>query len=535
MKSRIEILSIALYLLALTPAFSQLDSSNLPILVIETRKVIVDNPKVRGTIKVFSDHPSGYNKTSHTPTFVHDIGIEYRGQTSQEIYPKKGFGFEFRNKDHQRVKQPLLGMPTETDWVIHSPYGDKTLIRNALAYDLARDIFDYSPRQQFCELIVNDDYYGVVLLTERLQIDPGRIDIERPRGPEDLYGGYIFKFDKGEDEEVVYTSSYIPSPESKVRTKILLHDPLLEELSRIQKRSISQFFSRFERMLDEMDLDEDEEYEEWLDEKSFTRYMLFSELTRNVDAYRISSYFYKEDGSKGGRLKAGPVWDYNIAFGNANYCDGYKTSGWAWDFNAVCPDHDNLVHFWWKRLLQNEEFEEELVEEYRHLRKHHWSDENILQLIDDLTAPLTEAGVRNFERWDVIGVKVWPNYFVGRSYQEEIDYLKDWMLERLAWMDDHVKDVFDNHSHPGFISHRTYPNPASDLINLEFRSVKETFIEVKMQDMHGRDIPVNYSSDVALKFHEIAIPVSGLSGMYNLQFIVNDHIVVNDKVIITGR
>ena len=165
-----------------------------------------------------------------------------------------------------------------------------------------------------------------------------------------------------------------------------------------------------------------------------------NEISRNVDGYRISTFMNKD---KGGKLNMGPIWDFNIAFGNANYCGGELTSGWAFNFNEVCPQDGMHVPFWWKRLLEDPEYVSELKEKWSFLRANEFSNESMINTIDNLKLELekSDATTRNFGKWLILGKYIWPNNFIGNKYSEEIDYLKDWIEKRLSWMDNEINDL----------------------------------------------------------------------------------------------
>tara|TARA_B100001113_G_scaffold347823_1_gene340803 strand:- start:822 stop:1373 length:552 start_codon:yes stop_codon:yes gene_type:complete len=128
----------------------------------------------------------------------------------------------------------------------------------------------------------------------------------------------------------------------------------------------------------------------------------------------------------------GPLWDYNLAFGNAEYCSGWNTSGWQHD--GLCFDLSG-VPFWFERLLEDTTYQKKLKCRWNYLRQSVLRDEEILNFIDSISDYLDHAQKRNFERWDILGTDITPNYFVGESYEEEILFLKNWISERLAWMD----------------------------------------------------------------------------------------------------
>ena len=445
-----------------------LTSSNLPIVVINTNgQSIPDEPKVTARMTIYDNEDGSRNDPNRdTPSYEGFIGIELRGQTSQLFFPKKGYGIETRNADGTDLDTTILGMPKENDWVIHSPYSDKSLIRNALAYIFAGDIMAYAPRVRLCELVLNGSYQGVILWTEKVKRDKNRVDISRLNEDEnegdDLTGGYIIKFDKGSDEEIGWISSFNPIPGSDKETRFLYHYPKYDEITQQQRNYIRGYVDGFEQVLmSDNYADPVNGYAKYIDVASFVETIIINELTRNVDGYRLSTYMYKDKDSEGGKLAMGPTWDHNLSWGNANYCLGWSTTGWAYDFNSVCPEDYWVNHFWWSRLLSDEAFRQQLKDKWIELRRGTYSTENILNRIDSLTNLLSESSARNFVKWPVLGQPVWPNQFVGQTYQSEIQYLRNWVQDRVEWLDDNfdrlTTDVVRVEEREWI---KVYPNPS---------------------------------------------------------------------------
>jgi hypothetical protein len=140
---------------------------------------------------------------------------------------------------------------------------------------------------------------------------------------------------------------------------------------------------------------------------------------------------------KGEKLKMGPIWDFNIAFGNVDYCNGDSSNGWAHRFNDICPNDTWLVPFWWNRFLEDPEFVSALQLRWNSLRSNILVTEKILSRVEELKSELENKNAinRNFGKWLILGKYIWPNAFVGDSYTSEVNYLKDWISERLSWMD----------------------------------------------------------------------------------------------------
>lgn len=453
-------------------------TSDLPILTIATEDVIVDEPKVGGVLKWFKKDTTG------DPIFQHAIGIELRGNTSFHFFPKKGFGLEFRDSDKDDIEKEIFGWPKGSDFVIHSPYSDKSLMRNALAYTIGSKVMDYAPRCELIELIINGEYYGVCLMVEKIDRDRERIAIKNPR-QEDESGGYIFKIDKGPEEEVVWTSEISDKPD--IFTQIRMHKPRLSELTDQQIDYIQNLFDR----LDELSLNYgfagvEKGYRSLVDVGSLIDFILINEAAKNMDAYRISTYFYKNSDSRDHRIYFGPIWDFNIAWGNTNYCEGYSTDGWAYDYPEVCPQGTIRPHFWWKRWLQDPILQNAINHRWMSLRRSVLSDQNVINDIDSLSHILAEPQKRNFEKWPVLGKYVWPNDFIGDTFEEEVDYLKRWTLQRFRWMDITLKNLDYNVSQDtSLLLFEILPNPSIDYFTIYF-SRSDIADEITLEVFNGQ-------------------------------------------------
>lgn len=450
-----------------------LTESNLPIIVIDTNgEEITDDGKADANMKIYFKEDGSANSINDAPDdFNGDIEIKLRGQSSLALFDKKSYSFETVDAEGKDSTVNLLGMPKESDWVMHGPFSDKSLMRNALLYTMADDILAYSPRVQMVEIIVNNDYKGVYLFTEKIKRDDSRVDIANVKSNDieglELTGGYIIKFDKAETEEIGWSSPY--SNSTTQPTYFVYDEPAWDDIQPEQSTYIENWITEFEDVLSSNNFaDPNDGYSKYINVESFIDHMLLNELSRNVDAYRISTYMYKTKDSetKLGQLYMGPVWDYNLAFGNANYCEGSTIEGWAYDYNDVCPNDFYPVHFWWSRLLEDPIFEEEVKEKWMKLRNGKFSNANIKAWIDNLEAQLEVPQARNFQRWPVLGVEVWPNNFVGNSYKEEVDYLRGWLADRLDWMDQEFDIELSVESNFTAEQLLISPNPAHDILNI---------------------------------------------------------------------
>ncbi len=427
------------------PTPTPISNGDLPQFTLTTNgAVIVDEPKVSADLSIMKNN---------TVLFDGPIGIEFRGASSQG-FEKKSYGFETWDTSGQDLDVSLLGFPEEEDWILNGPYSDKSLVRNHLIYDLAREMGNYASRTELVELNINDSYQGIYVFMEKLKRDKDRINISKLKidenTGEDLTGGYILKIDKlsGSNLGQSYTSSnsfesQIPPPGNGMgqTIKYLYEYPEAEDITTEQKAYISDYVTQFENALSsDTFADPQAGYANYIDVDSFIDFFLLNELSNNVDGYRLSTYMHKD---KAGKLAMGPIWDFNLAFGNADYCSGGETNVWAYKFNERCNLDFWLVPFWWERLLQDPAFVVKLKDRWNGLRGTTFSIGSIGTKIDSFVTRMQDAGAieENFNTWSVLGVYVWPNNFVGDSYDQESNYLKTWIDDRLQWLDTAINEL----------------------------------------------------------------------------------------------
>ncbi len=429
-----------------------LTTSNLPIFVIETvnNADIVDEPKRTAHLGIIWN---GDGETNHINDPFNDydgqIGIEIRGSSSQ-WFPKNNFAVETQNADSSSNDVSVLGFPKENDWVLHGPYSDKTLMRNALAFTLGSWLMPYAPRVRYCEVVINGDYRGVYVFTEKIKRDKNRVDISKLNPDENsgdaLTGGYIIKFDKFDGAvSEGFPSAYPAMPGGQAGGTIYqYHYPAPDEITAAQKAYIQDYIADFEDIMASPNFaDTVTGYRSILDVESVINMIFVQEMSRNVDGYRLSTFMYKDRDSIDTRLHLGPVWDFNLGFSNVDYCIGPGFQGWAIDFNDVCPGDFWVVHFWWRKLFSEPRFAKQMKERWASLRETTLSDDHILHLIDSLETMLEVPSQRNFQRWPTLNEYVWPNPVVTGSYHGEVLRMRTWLTDRLDWMDGAMANLVD--------------------------------------------------------------------------------------------
>ena len=415
-----------------------LDETNLlPQFKIDTsNKTIVDEPKIPASMDLYID--GELNKS-------YNIGIEIRGSSSQ-FFEKKSYGVETWDSNNEDIDTDLGGFPEEEDWILYGPFSDKSLIRNVLIFQLSNAIGMYGSRTDFYELTINDKFLGTYVLMEKIKRDKNRVNISKNLD-DDISGGYIIKIDKPPDEG--YTSANSFSSKFDTRgsyvgasdIKFLYTYPKSSEISNDQKNYIKNYINDFEEALLSSNFQDPEiGYQKYIDIDSFVDFLILNEISKNIDAYRISTFMHKDKNQK---LKMGPIWDFNLGFGNVNYCDAELESGWSYKFNDVCGGDNWKVPFWWNRLFEDPAFVSKLKNRWSDLRTNILSDQNLQDRIDEITNFLIEhnAPRRNFDKWTIIGKYVWPNNYIGNNYGEEISYLKNWLEKRVKWMDEEINSI----------------------------------------------------------------------------------------------
>lgn len=523
---RLNILAASLWLIAFAAPVTAQDigftSSNLPIFVIDTSsEEIPDEPKIPGTLGVI-DNGSGTRNHLTDPFNGYDgqIGIEVRGSTSQ-MFPKKSYAFETREADGSNNNVPLLGMPEENDWILYAPYSDKSLLRNVLAYTLARRTGRYASRTRFCEVVINGQYMGVYVLLEQIKRDSDRVDIATLNPDEtegdDLTGGYIVKVDRPDgNEDGGWNSDYLAN-DSLILYQY--HDPEADEIVPEQAAYIQARVDAFEDVMASGTFDDPVTgYPSLIDVGSFVDYFLVNEISKNLDAYRLSAYLHKDKDSNDPRFVMGPVWDFNFAFGNAEFYNAQLTAGFQVFWTGVPRRYP--VPFWWPRFAESAAFVDAVNARWQELRAGPFHPDSVDTLIEEHAALLEESQTRNFERWPILGTYIWPNAFVGETYADEVEYLKDWTRQRGAWIDANIGalgvGVNAGTDAPPRREGRlvAYPNPSRGDVHFSLTLAAAQHVRIAVYDLLGREVARLHDGPLAGGAHRFTWSGGLASGVY---------------------
>jgi len=429
--------------------------SPVPLMVVDTMGRAVSRTQTPVYGYVIDTDEQGVASITGPTDFAGRAGLNVRGKSS-EGFPKQQYHFEVWDDNDRDRAASILGLPADADWVLQGPYSDKTLMRNVLVYRWSNEMGRYAPRTRFIELFLKtdngdltmNDYVGVYVFMEKIKIAPDRVDIavldSDDNAEPEITGGYIVKKDKLDGGDVTfYTSRGL---------ELIYDDPIGTDMTEAQRNWIRDFLNAFEATLYGGNFkDPVEGYAAFIDVGAFIDHHILVETAKNIDGFRLSTYMFKD---RNGKLHMGPVWDYNLSLGNADYLDGWIPSGW---YNRLLGDGD---YPWWRRLFEDPEFQLHYADRWFELRRGLFATERLLGMIDDYAALLQEPQARNFNRWRILGEDVWPNpvdedpaYAAIATYGGEVAWMKNWLEARLTWLDGQIAGEFASappvFSHPG--------------------------------------------------------------------------------------
>ena len=407
-------------------------SSNLPIVIITTDNYpnstqpqeILDSPRVLGNMKIIK-HPDGtrnYMTDVNTPAFINyngRISIEIRGSSSQTL-PKKQYGLTTLLTDNiSNNNVSLLGMPSENDWILNGMGYEPSLIRDYLFYNLARQMGEYASRTVYCEVVINGDYVGLYVFQEKIKPDSNRVNILKITSTDNslpnVSGGYITKSDKttGNDPVAWTMISY-------AWTTDFIHEyPDPSDVTPQQSTYIQSQFTNLETTAHNNNTSLSNGFPSVIDIPSFVDFMLLNELGSNADGYQLSTFFHKD---RNGKLRAGPIWDFNLTLGNDLFIWGFDRSHYdVWQFS----DGGNDGARFWTDLFNNPTYKCYLSKRWHELTLtgQPLSESSLNEFIDTTIATISEASIRENLRWANIP-----------DQAAEIANIKTFITNRINWM-----------------------------------------------------------------------------------------------------
>lgn len=515
--------------------YTPFTDSNLPIVIINTNnQTIPDEPQIMADMGIIYNGVGIRNyMTNPTNHYTGKIGIEVRGNYSAGL-PQKPYRFETWDVNGNEINVPLLGMPSENDWALLATYNDKSFCRNLLANHLFESMGHYAPRSMFVEVVLNGEYQGIYMLSETIKRDNDRVDVANLAitditAPQ-ISGGYIIKTDYW-DNTNSWQTSYSPIDHPGFQIHLVYDYPAPDVIVPQQKTYIQTFIYDMETALYSPNFtDTTNGYRKYISVRSFMDYFYVNELARNVDGYKKSCYYYKEkDDSLGnlGKLKAGPVWDFDWAWKDIWDCSIFQaTDGSGWSHHINDCSTDNYSTGWMIRMLQDSSFADELNCRWQELRGTVLDTTYLFHYIDSVATFLNESQQRHYAYWGHMGAatgtpEVNPP---AQTYAEEILNLKAWITRRLDWMD---ANMFGNPNNCNLTSIPTapattlvngsaYPNPFSNEITLSLHLENPEVVTVKIYNSLGEEVitPVSAQGSQGENEIHVAMPADLPEGIY---------------------
>lgn len=326
--------------------------------------------------------------------------VEIRGRgNSSWNFPKKPYQIKFPEQT------AVLGIPADRRWVLIPNYSDKTMLRNFLGFSLSQMTdLAWTPKGHFVELFLNGDYRGTYQLLQKVEETNNRVDIA-----EDAFLLEADQIERLDDDDIYFWTD---------RQLFNIKEPKLTANSS-DYRYIRDYIREVEEVLYNENLIENgRTYQDYLAIESVVDWYLVNEIARNVDAIFYSSVYLHHE--RGGKLYLGPVWDFDLAFGNVDYSDSRHPRGFRIKNSK-----------WIEPLFNDPAFVNLVKQRYQHFYN---NKDKIINLIRRQAKLLDRAQEENDRRWETIGVYVWPNNVVLNTYAAEVDYLVDWLDERMEWL-----------------------------------------------------------------------------------------------------
>ena len=424
---------LAFTLLSINVLAQDFTDSNLPIVVIETDggASIPDEPKILATMKIIwhQDGSRNYMTDIDNPEFLNydgRIGIELRGYSSQMYSNKKPYGLTtLQDDDVTNNNVSVLGMPEENDWILNPLAYDQTGMRDVLAYELSNQIGQYASRSQYCEVVLNGNYRGLYVFMEKIKADKGRVNIEKMdetcNQPPEVTGGYIVQANRADNDPLAWRmETYLSNWWWPVYTEFLHHYPKHENITNAQANYIHNVFLDLEAVAHSYNTSITDGIPSVIDIPSFVDFMIMAEFTSNVDVYHLSTFFHKD---RNGKLRAGPIWDYNLSFGYDAF--GNRSGYDVWQFD----NQDNTGPRFWKDL-----FDTDLFRCYFAKRWFEVSDKGmpldydlINDRIDEIDTLIAEAIVRDNQRWNQMN-----------QHAQYVNDMKTWLQQRIDWLNNNI-------------------------------------------------------------------------------------------------
>ena len=386
--------------------FNPNEFTGLPILYVNTSGVAIDSKEdyVEGVSSIVGG--------TNYPSFQ-DLEMKIKGRGNSTwwqggIWGKKPYQIKFGDKTE------VLNMPKDKKWVLLAELSDKSLIRNKIAREIANiSRFDYVPQAEYSEVFINEQHVGTYLIGQKVEESKNRVNIGDT--------GYLIEIDTDANGRIETDDVYFRSSQWSSRYEdgvFNIKEPSLEYDSE-EFNLIKDHVNDFEEALFGNNFkDPDLGYRSFIDLPSFIDWFLVNEISKNQDARSYSSIYFNY--IPGEKIKMGPVWDFDLAFGNVDYSNAENPEGfWI---------KENL---WFKRMFEDPYFSDLVNTRFNYYENNLSS---ILSKVDEFENYLSKSQKKNFEIWDILSKDVWPIPVKYDTHHEYVEYLKNWIDTRMLWL-----------------------------------------------------------------------------------------------------
>ena len=439
---------------ALAPELESV-TSDIPLVLLDTLGAGVPNSGSTSltpvtTLFFDTENASGRSELTGSLEYLGRGGVRRRGSTSGG-QTKPNLTFELWGPDGTNLDDDfdasLAGMPADSDWILHAPFSfDLALIRNQMMFALANTVIPWAPRTQPVEVYLNtggelvteEDYVGTYVLMEKIKRGADRLDIanvsrtDNDPNSEAISGGYIWKADRGDPDEPQFSAGgrsinwvYPKSPGGRAREDLRATDE--------QQQWVIDYIDAFAATLETPDLHDPEGYSKYIDVDSWIDNHLVNVLIFNVDALRLSAYFFKDEN---GKLEYGPPFDCDRCMESTDSRDD-NPEEWYDPGGTDFFTDDTYGDPWFQRLFKDPNFWQAYVDRWYELRQTIWSNDDLDRIIDFLAGQVAESQARNRGRWP-LHPRESSAYNSGQldgTWEGEIEHFRHWFHARAEFMD----------------------------------------------------------------------------------------------------
>lgn len=399
--------------------------SNIPAVFIETENTEDITSKdyyLNGRITIVSDNGA--------TVFTDTMEVKGRGNYSWNSTPKKPYRVKLNHKAN------LLGMPAKAkNWTLLNNYGDKTLMRNLLAFDFSRRLeIPFSPSGKNVDLILNGKYRGCYQLCDQIEVNPGRVEVEKMDDDDikgdSLTGGYLVEIDAYASQEAKYFDAFWRTGRrgNNMTMPVTIKYPDSEDITYEQENYIVAHFNAMASAIQASSGN----IKNYIDVETFVRHFLVGEFSGNTDTYWSTNMYKKRNDDK---FYFGPVWDFDLGYENDNRTYPIN-SNTEWIYASSGSVASSAVREFVTLLVDDPAVYKILKGVWAKYRLNGAiSKHGLLKVVDDYAAELNASQELNFDVWDIMNVAVHQNPGIWGSYEAEVDNVKDYISDRITWID----------------------------------------------------------------------------------------------------